>query len=99
MNETRQIKKKHSLLPVYIEIVTLILCCAGVFYLHRQNGILIAEIRQTAEKLEEIQTQTDDLIKESENARKEIEILKENSLEKEYELWLKRLEQLQSSID
>ena len=99
MNETRQIKKKHSLLPVYIEIVALILCCAGVFYLHRQNGILRAEIRQTAEKLEEIQTQTDDLIKESENARKEIEILKENSLEKEYELWLKRMEQLQSAID
>ena len=92
-------KKKSRHIVVYVEIIVLILSFLGAFYLFYRNCALRKEIAQNKEKIEETTKQISSIKEETEKARKEAELLMDNDMEKEYELWQKRMDQLESAIN
>ena len=92
-------KKKHPLTIVYIEIFIMAVCFCLAFYLFYHNNALKDSINENREKIKEAETAVTEREAEYEKAVKEIDSLKDNDLEKEYELWLKRMDQLKAEID
>ena len=92
-------KEKNSLTLVYIEIFVMVLCFCLAFYLFCHNNTLKNSISENREKIKETETAVTERETEFENAMKEIDSLKDNDLQKEYELWLKRMDQLKAEID
>ena len=91
-------KNRKQRFIICTESIIVILCFSLALFLFLQNSRLGTDIAADKEKISETETETDIRKEENEKAQKELGSLQDNDLEKEYELWLKRTEQLKEAM-